>query len=285
MRYMPNNKKGGKGGKVVSFTKHAGPNAFQRLKQLRCFTEMRKRLIDGWGLAEVARFIQQDNKEYVDISKESLTAILHKFRATIPAMEMAKKGLPVSTLEAAREVVEALDEIKALHDLYKIQMERVEIDRKTEKAINKLLPSMTQEIRVAKELLESSAKLKLDKGIDEKHLGTITHEHEGAIIHAEASNPAVQKVLENAQSRMKVLGVAQRLFATAGVVSERPVIAAEAIKELPPVETPPTLSPEEDAALDEELRETLEAEFEDVATEAMAHDVLDEEEAVEGEDE
>jgi hypothetical protein len=205
--------------------------AFHRIKSLRCFKDMREKLVDGWSLGKVAEFIQEDNGESTDISKESLIAILHKYKKTIPAGEIASKTLPPAVVDAMKEATEAFDELQALEELFKLQRSRISIDNTIEKNIKKLMPTLTQDIRVATEIALAISKLKNEKGLTPRHLGTITHDVQGEVSHTEIINPMVTKVLENAQSRRKVLGVMQRLLVSAEKLGDT---AADTIIDITP---------------------------------------------------
>jgi hypothetical protein len=189
-----------------------GGVGFHRVKNLKCFPEVRERLADGWSLGNIADLIQKEHDEYTDITKQSLVSILHRYRKSIPPGELARKAMPAAIQNAVLEVSESLDEIKALKDLYDLQIERIKIDFGTEKKIGKLLGSLTQDIRTLREIVESSAKLKSDKGLIPKNLGTMTHEIQGGIMHADVSNVVTSKVLEDPQSRSKVLSLMQKFM-------------------------------------------------------------------------
>jgi hypothetical protein len=211
---MPDGKVGGRtksiGGRL------AAPPSFSRLKELKCFKDVHQRLVDGWPLSEVARYIQQDCKEYTDISKEGLISTLSKYRQTIPALEIAKKELSPVTVQKVEEVHKGLDELKALEDLFRVQLDRIAMDHKLEKQIGKSLNTLGNEIRVAKEIIEASAKLKMELGINDKQLGTLNVDVGGAVVHADVSNPAVKKILDDPQKRTKLLNIAKNLLKNAG---------------------------------------------------------------------
>jgi hypothetical protein len=108
-------------------------------------------------------------------------------------------------------------------------MDRVAIDFKTEQNIKKLLPSMTQEIRTAREILASAAQLKMDLGINDRKLGTVSVD---ATLMADvatryADNPGVVKVLDSSESRRKVLAIAERLLSIAERSDRNPEFAGE----------------------------------------------------------
>jgi hypothetical protein len=238
-----------RGGKVVPIS--GSVHGFAKLKALRCFRDAHARLVDGWPLSELARWIQDDQKEYTDIGRDSLIALLHKYRATVPAVEFAKKHAPnKAVIEKIKEAEEGLDELAEMQRLYKMQLERVEIDRTIEKNIKKLLPAMGQEIRTAKEILQAYADLKMDLGLVDRNLGTTRTENITATVDFTSGNPAVQKVLENPESRRKLTAIAARFLTAA---KEPEPATTTPIPALPETTTP--------TATDSPIDAIVEAEF------------------------
>ncbi len=205
-----------RGGKVVALNSSSA-YTFTKLKALNCFREAHQKLLEGWPISELARWIQQDNSEYNDVSRDSLVSILSKYRNTIPAAEFVKtnENLSPALADKLREAQQGLDELAEMEKLYRLQMERVEIDRKMEQNIKKLLPTMGQEVRTAKEILQAYADLKMDLGITDRNLGTARTEMINATIDLSGATPAVQKVLEDPESRRKLSAIAQRFLTAA----------------------------------------------------------------------
>lgn len=190
---------------------------FVKLRSLKCFAEVHQRVLDGWPMPELARYIQDEKREYTDVTKDGLVAVLKEYRASIPPGQLIQKRMPQVFHKAAAEVAEGVDELKEMEKLYRLQMERIGIDVNTEKKINKLMPTVTQEIRVAREILSGMASLKMDLGIDKRHIGQVDID---AKVQADITNKygsqAVVAVLQNPESRRKVLGVVDRVLKLAG---------------------------------------------------------------------
>jgi len=186
---------------------------FQKLRTLRCFNEVYERLLAGWSPSELARFIQESRNEYTHASHVTLMQVLQRFRDTIPPAQLMAKRLPKSFEKAVEKTEEGIDELAEMEKLYRMHMERVNIDFTTEKNIKKLMPTMTQEIRVASELLGRIADLKMDLGVSTRHLGQVDAE---VTIKSETSRygkESVKKVMEDPEKRRKVLNVAERILA------------------------------------------------------------------------
>lgn len=192
---------------------------FQKLRALNCYQEVYDRLCAGWPLGQVARFIQEERGEYKQISRSSLEQQLTAFRKQMPPGDLVQKRFPEVFEEAKEKVEKSLNELAELEELYRIQMHRVGVDFKTEQAIKKLLPSMTAEIREARQLLESIANLKLEMGLlrrAERGVNvSVGVEVEGSLGDGTAArfgDAAVRAVLEDPESRRKVMGVVERFM-------------------------------------------------------------------------
>lgn len=200
---------------------------FSTIRNLKCFKELHKRLIEqGHPVKTTARWIQEERNELTDLPFETVAKFLYDYRESIPATQRAKP-LNLAVEKAVEEVHEGIEELQELHRLYKVQMQRIEIDFQTEKNIKKLLPTMSQEIRTAREILSASAQLKMDLGLNERHLGTVDVETTLLADVAEkyADSPAVAKVLDDGESRRKVLGLAERLLSIADRAERHPEVA------------------------------------------------------------
>lgn len=196
-----------------------------RIRNLKCYPEMYSRILDGWPLPEVAKFIQEVKKESLDVTQGGLVAALTDFRKTIPPAQLTQKRMPKAFMDAAEEVSEGLDELKEMEKLYKLQMARVQIDFAHEKGIKKLMPTMGQEVRIAREVLASYADLKMSLGLSKRHLGKMEVDARvltDVAVRYETAAPDVKQVMENPQSRQKILGLVEKLLtkSTAKVVGD-----------------------------------------------------------------
>lgn len=168
-------------------------------------------VISGWPLIEVSQYIQKQRGEYTDVTEQTLSWTLQRYRSDLPPGELVARALPKSFSKAAERVRKGLDELAEFERLYEIQMKRIGIDFETEKKINKLFPTMTNEIRAAKDILVEMAKLKMDLGLDERHIGKL--EVETGVpeeIVARYGRPSVAKVLGNPESRRKLLSLVEK---------------------------------------------------------------------------
>jgi hypothetical protein len=195
-----------------------------KLREFACFDQIHKRLCDGWSLPEVARFVHEDCKEGLDVSQEALIHRLHLYRTHLPPADLAARTMSPNAIEAARKLASGIDEVAEMEKLYLLQMERIGIDLAVEKKFKILRPSMTQEIRTAREILSAVADLKMDLGLHNRHIGTVGIDaHLTAHVEGNHQNSRVAAILTDPEKRRKLLGVASELMKRAG----RDVIEAQ----------------------------------------------------------
>lgn len=222
---------------------------FLRLRGLKCFEEVHRRLLDGFAVSQVADFIQTERKEYTDIGRESLETILSEYRASLPPAEAAQK-LPRFFGKAAQKVEQGIDELAEMEALYKKQLKRIDIDLATEERIGKLLPTMTQEMRAAREILSDIAQLKMDLGLNQRFLGKMEVEAQVVSDVTAKYDPKVAAAIADPNSRRKLLGIAERFLALAdgrgGSVKDE-TVDAELVKDEPEAEVV-VEAPAEDAS-------------------------------------
>jgi hypothetical protein len=209
--------------------------AHHRVRTLLCFQEVYDRILDGWPISEIARFVQEVKKEATDLTRHGLVAALQDYRKTIPPAELMKKRLSKTYTDAANEVEEGLDELKELEKLYRLQMKRIGIDVKNEENIKKLLPSTGQEVRIAREVLSNIADLKMDLGLSKRHLGQMDVEARlMADVAVRYNKPEVQTVLSSPQSRKKLLNLVEHLMSrSASALPDEPITVRPEVVDMP----------------------------------------------------
>lgn len=137
-----------------------------RLRTLKCYSEVRQMVLEGQPVPEVVRFIQEEAKEYTDVTVASLTRTLYRYKNSIPPADFLAVRLPRKHVEAQQAVASSLDELKELKQLYDLQFARIKKLTEAEKGLNNVLfPNLTQEIRVATEILNASASVKRAAGL------------------------------------------------------------------------------------------------------------------------
>jgi hypothetical protein len=189
---------------------------FTKIRALNCFEEVHQRILSGEGATAIAKFIQEDEGEYLDATRASVVSALNYYRSTLPPGELVAKQLPGEFKNAVKKLNKAVDEVKELEWLTRFQKRRLRIDGAVESNIKKLLPTMTQEVRAHVEVLRTLASVKMDLGLNKRHLGSLEVDATlVADVVGRYGSSTVAKVLQSAESRQKVMGVAERFLALA----------------------------------------------------------------------
>lgn len=205
------------------------------IRALRCHDEVRRQIVNNVPLSDVATYVQDEQHEGLEIQRDSLIRALMRYRDTIPPIEFVEaRGRPGTSFTKAVEVLRTgLDEVKEIEELYKIQMERVRKLKKTEDGFATVnFPGLTQDVRVALELLNASAKLKMELGITEHHLGKTEVDVNVTVENAIAQTPPpIQRAMRNPESVHRVLAVLNRARSVAVMEAKNephePVVVAE----------------------------------------------------------
>ncbi len=197
---------------------------FQKLRGISCFSEIHERITKGWPIADLARWVQEDRQEYTDAERCTLVTVLTKYRESLPPAERAKHTLPQSHIDAVEEVEELIEELKTYSMVIRDQISRYKKQMLIEDKVGTLLPGLGQEIRIVGELLKQSASLKMDLGLNERHLGTV--DVEASIIGGAAERYAgteIEKVISDPKSRARLNGIAEHIMSLAerGISLER----------------------------------------------------------------
>lgn len=205
------------------------------VRAFRCHEEVRRQIVNNVPLSQVASYIQDEQHEGNEIQSRSLVRALERYRETIPPIEFVDaRGRPGTAFAKAVEALRTgIDEVKEIESLYALQMERVRKLKKTEDGFPTVnFPGLTQDIRVALELLNASAKLKMELGITEHHLGKAEVDVNVTLEHAIAATPPpIQRAMRNPESVHRVLAVLNRARSVAVMEAKNepsePVVVAE----------------------------------------------------------
>jgi|ADurb_Cas_01_Slu_FD_contig_101_482553_length_2965_multi_6_in_0_out_0_1 hypothetical protein len=134
------------------------------LRDFRCFNIVKQKIKDGVALEEIVRWIQTEAREGEHLSRHQLLQELKEVRNSIPyrQLQMAPPPYMVKTIE---KMSRNIDELRELENLYLLQVQRISRDAETEEKINKLFSGTYKEIDLAKDILATMAKIKMEMGI------------------------------------------------------------------------------------------------------------------------
>lgn len=214
---------------------------FAKFRALKSYTEAHKKLVDGMPISEIARWLHEDQKEYTEVARISLVTILTEYRKAVPRSQFIQRFKDASQDLISDEELKSFDALCELEKLYRIQLERISIDFNTERRINKLFPSLTQEMRTAREMLSSYIEHQMDLGVTQRQLGKIDIDAKlVADVKRSYGSEDIAKALSKPESRQKMLNVSDKLLKflnsggdLKGLLDKKPVIDVTPVNNTP----------------------------------------------------
>lgn len=192
----------------------------KKLLELPIIEEINSRLLNDWTLSATADYVQQQGY-LVEVPKSSLMTTLGKYRADLPP-DMVNDAKFKKAVALEKERLEQnissplLDNILELEKLYMLQVERISGGRTLEKNLKMLMPGMANEIKLAKDLIETHAEIQQKMGIMKvRSAPPVTLPEPPPPPEELQASKETQEVLDNEDSRKKVIELAQKLLISA----------------------------------------------------------------------
>lgn len=198
----------------ISAVSRGGGGPLGRLGACACFPEIDRRIRLGWTTPALVKAIQEEFGELGDLSIPYVKKLLDQYRSSIPPAELSMASAnSVVARNANRKLSDGINELDELEKLYKLQMDRINIDFDKEQKLGKLFNGTGREVFVAMKILRQSAELKMDLGLVKRQLGTMEVTGQvAAEVTERYGKDSIGKVISDPESRRKVLGLAERLF-------------------------------------------------------------------------
>lgn len=142
-----------------------GATKHRKLKALKCFAQMRVKLMEGESCAEVAEWIQGTAKELVDMKRPALEAALYSFRADIPPGEIKAHLKPPTLVQAEDAIDKGRWAVNEMDSLFVLQRGRLKMALDAEKQAGELNPELKHEFKVASGLLLEAMEMREKLGL------------------------------------------------------------------------------------------------------------------------
>jgi hypothetical protein len=183
---------------------------FKKLRACPSFPEAKARLLAGVPPTRVAVYMHECG-DYLSLTLPNLVTTLCAYRRTLSSMELVATCDPKFVQDAKGVISDAMDEMEELAAIYKIQKERIVQGRDLEKKIGVLNKSLGNEVRIAGEILRTSATIKEQLGLADAtpHDIAPTHRYDTRARFGER----VAGVIEDPGKRNKVMGAVNALLA------------------------------------------------------------------------
>lgn len=126
-----------------------------KLEKMQCWAKAKNMLESGIPVKEVARYIQEDAKEYTDATRATLASVLYKW-VSDRANDFIRDQAPVAHMGMFNKVQD-LDTQNLFNLALAIHMDRIMLDYTTEKRIKKSISGNTTALRVLTEMLKAKS--------------------------------------------------------------------------------------------------------------------------------
>ena len=137
----------------------------ERLSKLAFLGEVKAKILDHEPLTLVARYIHEKG-EYADVNEASLVRVLQRYKRQIPPGDFVKAALPQVVHEAEAKIEAGLNVLDEIGELFRLQKARITKLYKVESEMQSVLfPNLSQEFRVAAELLQAHTAMRAKLGL------------------------------------------------------------------------------------------------------------------------
>lgn len=191
---------------------------FERIKKLRCHQEVYERLCAGYPCPEVARYIQEDEGEYTDVGRPSLTEMLRDYaNREILLTDLIAPRLPHVVVKAHREFNDRMEDLRRLERAYEALLYRFDLSHGEERRNGKINADVDRQAKVLLDYISRMHDIKMDLGLTgSRDLGTLTVSAERLAEIREKYGEGAARAFADPVSRAKVLGLIKRAMRLAG---------------------------------------------------------------------
>lgn len=186
------------------------PEKFRRIKNLRCFEQVREMLTFGYPASKVARFIW-DQGESKDIKFQSLIENLICYRREILPADVLVKRQPHVIINAKKQYTDKLEELKRMDDLYDALKHRFDSINAEWQMTGSADPEFLKTAQSIMNLVYKMHGIKMDLGISgARNLGTLTVSAERLAEISDKYGDGAARAMADPVSRARVLACLQR---------------------------------------------------------------------------
>ena len=161
-------------------------NSHARVKGLKCYEEVLKRLCAGESFGKVAKFIQEEQGEMLDLDSRSAEMALRRFGDAYPGLVLTQDPVQARSLEILhgktpryiekwQEILEErLDALWEMENLYRAQLTRVArlIEAENQKAAegnkDEFIPELRFEMKQAFSMAKDVLNAQMDLGYQQR---------------------------------------------------------------------------------------------------------------------
>lgn len=129
-----------------------------KLERMSCFPQVKNMLEQGVPVKEVARFVQEEAKEYLDASRGTVAASIYHYVQRHSDV-LIREQVPLPHMGIQLNNIPDINALSACNLALATQLDRIMIDYSTEKKIKKTINSNTFSLKVLNDLLKTKSLL------------------------------------------------------------------------------------------------------------------------------
>ena len=192
--------------------------AFKRIKKLRCFQEVYERVCAGYPIPDVARYIQEEQGEYLDVTRPSLCEMIRDWAAReIVPVDLIAARLPHMVVKATKEFGERLEDLRRLEVSYQVALYRLDLAHGEERRTGRINPQVDKHLKSVVEIVRQMHDIKMDLGLTgSRDLGTLTVSAERLEEIRTRYGDGAARAFADPVQRAQVLGLLKRVKRLAG---------------------------------------------------------------------
>lgn len=173
-----------------------------KLKKLKCFAEVDKMVKEGQYARTIARYIQGEAEEYLEVTEASLIGVVQRYKNNLESAGI-KVGSPGKEFD---DEVDPYIELRVLEEMFQKQKDRIVMEVQTEHNLRKLFSTTHREFEVLNTMGTNILKLKKALNL----IGSNMQKTRGRMT-IQAGRVDWARVVESPESRHKVLSFVEMI--------------------------------------------------------------------------
>ncbi len=148
---------------------------FSKIYALQCYRRVYEMVVHGYPATEIARYIQESRREYLEVKYESLVSMICRYRDTLVPVESLAPRLPHYVAKKGREFGDRLEELKRLERMYEALEYRFDLTHGDERITGKVNEHLEKQAKPMTDVIMRMHNIKMDLGLSgSRDLGTLT---------------------------------------------------------------------------------------------------------------
>lgn len=191
---------------------------YARIKNLKCFQEVYERICAGYPMPDIARYVQMEEGESLDIKRDSLVRELRYFaEEEIVGVDLIAPRLPHIVVKAKKEFSERLEDLRRLERAYEAILYRFDLVHGRERMTGVIEPDVDRQAKVLIDLVSKMHDIKMDLGLTgSRDLGSLTVSAERLAEVRERYGEGAARAFADPVQRAQVLGLLKRVMRLTG---------------------------------------------------------------------